>query len=136
EPGYEDEFISVVDLNREVLGKHPWNLQGGAAPEVAALIEDSHVELLRTVLADDIGPASFPGLDEAFFAPKHALLKEIGDPSLVKKVLTGDIIRDWGQNEGTWAFSPYDINYELLELDPTTRWYRWLWPMRTSLSAL
>src|SRR5690606_21747643 len=32
--GFENEFVSVTDLPRDTLGKHPWSLGGGGAAEL------------------------------------------------------------------------------------------------------
>lgn len=40
EPGYEGEFVSVVEMERDRLAKHPWSLGGGGAAELKSKLEE------------------------------------------------------------------------------------------------
>ena len=52
EPGFDSEWISVVDLARERLAAHPWSLAGGGALGVKAAIEDGGARSIESLIAD------------------------------------------------------------------------------------
>ena len=41
EPGWNDDWITITDLDRKLLATHPWSLSGGGAVELAEAIERS-----------------------------------------------------------------------------------------------
>jgi hypothetical protein len=49
EPGFENEWITVTDLERAFLAQHPWSLSGGGAVELSELINSSRVRMLDSV---------------------------------------------------------------------------------------
>lgn len=65
---FENDFISVVDVDRSVFNVHPWSLQGGAAPHVVRRIAEARSATLDARIRGKIGFASFPGSDDAFFS--------------------------------------------------------------------
>jgi hypothetical protein len=131
EPGFDSEWLSVVELDRRRLASHPWSLTGGGAPELMAMIDAGARNTLGTVIAGNIGFASFPGAEDAFFAPPH-VLKAAGVPDeLIRFVVSGKAVRDWQFRRGETALVPF-AGPDLVELEPEG-WGRYLWPVRTSL---
>jgi hypothetical protein len=133
--GWDDEWITVTDLDRRLLAKHPWSLTGGGAVELMAALRSVKSRNLGDVIAGRIGFASFPGADDVFFAPRDAL-RRTGVPAvMMRQVITGDVVRDWNVSEGDWALVPYDRHAELIPLD-ADGWGRRQWPYRTVQGAV
>src|SRR5207253_1793236 len=47
EVGFENDFVSVANVARTTLEKHPWSLGGGGAAELKELLEDRAPRRLR-----------------------------------------------------------------------------------------
>ncbi|MGC5626970.1 BREX-2 system adenine-specific DNA-methyltransferase PglX [Georgenia sp. Z1344] len=135
DPGYEDDWITVTDLDREVLVIHPWSLTGGGAATTSSTISEKSNRTLDELLDGKIGFASFPGADDAFFSSMRELTRTGIDQVFRRAVVTGDVVRNWAIADGSSAFVPYDNNLQLIELDTTSTWYRRQWPLRTTLGS-
>ncbi|HST50352.1 BREX-2 system adenine-specific DNA-methyltransferase PglX [Jatrophihabitans sp.] len=135
DPSYTDDWVSVTDLDRAVLARHPWSLSGGGAVELKAAIEASAARRLSAAIEGQVGFASFPGADDAFFAPEHALLRDDVPASLIRAVLAGDVVRDWEVRLDEFALVPYDTHADLVQLDMDS-WGRRQWPQRTVLGGV
>lgn len=64
--GFENEHLSVTELNREFISTFPWNLKGGSAPAISKLLD------LSTKLessSESIGFMVVTGIDDAFTFP-------------------------------------------------------------------
>jgi hypothetical protein len=103
----QNEFVSITNLPRETLAKHPWSIGGGGAAELKTLLEDraaTHLEDFVTAM----GRVTHTGSDEAYFAPHGAWLR-VGIPqSNIVTLVEGDTIRDWSIVTETDAIFPYD----------------------------
>lgn len=91
ETEYENSYISVAELDREFITKHPWSLQGGAAQQVISSIT---TERILSEQIESTGIFSYSGEDEAFFRPaqnQHFALKNIENRAMVE----GTSIRDF-----------------------------------------
>ena len=135
DPGWDDNWITVTDLDRALLATHPWRLNGGGAVALAEAITSAGHRTLADVIAGKIGFASFPGADEAFFAPRRSLIREGVPEHLIRPVITGDVVRDWRIIDGNWAVVPYDTRAALIPLDSET-WGRRQWPFRSVLAGI
>jgi len=135
-PGWDDDdWITVTDLDRALLATHPWSLTGGGAAALMESITSSGRQTLADMIAGKIGFASFPGAEDAFFAPRRSLLRRGVPDYLVRAVITGDVVRDWRVSYGDWALTPYDAQATLVPLDNET-WGRRQWPFRTVLAGI
>jgi hypothetical protein len=135
-PGWDDKWISVMDLDRGVFSTHPWSLAGGGAGEVQKRIESASSSRVGQRILGKIGPASFPGADDCFFAPKSALARKDLSNDFIREVITGDVLRDWSVLPNESALVPYRNMTELLELDKSASWYKWLWPNKVVLESI
>ncbi|GAA4479473.1 BREX-2 system adenine-specific DNA-methyltransferase PglX [Rhodococcus olei] len=135
-PGYEDQWISVVELPRDNLRKHPWSLSGGGAVELQSAIEANSTTTLEIPIAGKIGFASFPGADDAFFGPAHSLRRSGIPDKLVKTVVLGEAVRDWDVQQVESSFAPYTSDFEEIELDTDAQWYVRQWPLRRFLGGV
>src|SRR5690606_17686422 len=64
-PGTENDYISVADLHRERLARHPWSLQGGGAVELKQRIDTSTARLVSSIEA--VGRTTHTAEDDAYF---------------------------------------------------------------------
>ncbi len=105
ESGYSDKWLSVTDLSRQMLNRHPWSLSGGAAPKVLEQLELQKRRLKKHV--SEIGRTTHTGNDEAFFVPMgsvrtHGLLDD------VVPVVLGEDIRDYQLSPTNETIFPYN----------------------------
>ncbi|MEU8085739.1 BREX-2 system adenine-specific DNA-methyltransferase PglX [Micromonospora sp. NPDC049101] len=135
EGGFENEWVSIADLDRKLLASHPWSLSGGGAIELQSAIEGACSLRLADVIAGQVGFASFPGADDAFLAPRHSLRRDQVPDELARQAITGDVVRDWSVTEGDWALAPYDEKAELVPIAGQP-WLRRQWPYRTTLGSV
>jgi hypothetical protein len=104
--GFENEYVSVSDLPRETLSKHPWSLGGGGAAELKErLVRSASTQLGQ--LAAEIGRTTHTGLDDVFLVPVNFARRVCGAVHWVPLV-TGDVIRDWNINDCEACLLPYD----------------------------
>lgn len=136
QPGYEDDFVSVVDLDRGHLARHPWSLTGGAAPKVLAVIAGGRSTTLASRLDGPIGFASFPGADEVFISRPGELDRSVGQSTLTRPIVLGEGVRDFATMSPASAFVPYDERHDLIALDDNARWFQRVWRMRTNLQTI
>lgn len=136
EAGFDNEFISVAVTSRDSLAKHPWSLGGGGATELKELLEE-RAEKRLTDVVEDIGFASFTGLDDAFIIPSSTA-KTIGiEADVLRPMVTGEDVRDWAATPGFVAITPYTLNdHEPRALDAGARWARFLWRYRTNAKGV
>ena len=109
ETGYDGSFVTVTDLDRTVLNKHPWSLTGGGASELFAVIETSGEGRLRRRLSMDIGFASFPGNDEPFFLGRAWFARHTDSTALGRDLVVGEVVRDWEIRRDEVALTPYGL---------------------------
>jgi hypothetical protein len=133
--GWEDNWITVTDLDRNLLATHPWNLKGGGTVALMNAIGQSKHATLSQHIVGKIGPASFPGVDDVFFAPQAILLRDGVPDELIRAVIVGEEVRDWHIDESEWALTPYDERASLVPLD-FDGWGRRQWPVRIIQASL
>lgn len=129
--GSENEFVSVVDKDREMYAKHPWSLSGGGADEVNEFLEkNSGASLGQKVSA--VGFVCMTRADDIYFSPKSSLLRAgIPDDRIVTNV-EGDKVRDWEVKGANSTLFPYDSELNV-EKDLNGPVVKFLWPYRTDL---
>lgn len=104
--GFENEYVSVADVPRETLAKHPWSLGGGGASDLRSALERSASVRLRDV-AEAIGlSTNLKQADVYEFYP--TALKSEQDIPLVDMV-TGERVRDFGVGGSHRILFPYDV---------------------------
>jgi hypothetical protein len=133
EPGWEDSWVTIVDLGRGMLQAHPWSLSGGGAAQLLGRVDGAASRTVGDVIRGKIGFASFPGADDCFFAPRQALVRDGVPEALQRAVILGETVRDWDITPDEWALVPYDSDAELVPLPPHVAWARRQWRMRTVL---
>lgn len=110
-PGSASEFISVAEVPRETLAKHPWSLGGGGAAELKELIETRATYTLGNQV-DCIGFGCIISEEEAFFlqGPKYRQVSS----GLMRRLVEGDAVRDWCLGSTSEIFFPYNSAIELI----------------------
>ena len=126
--GFENDYLSVAEITRETLSKHPWSLGGGGAAELKELLEARCAKRLGD-LVTSIGFMAIAGEDEVFVAPigTHA---RWGLPS--RDFGIGESIRDWACTPTEEALFPYNEHWEATAGKPIARR---LWPFRSLLQG-
>jgi hypothetical protein len=147
--GSEDQFVSVIDMPRATLARHPWSISGGGAADLKELLEETAsetfgdaVDLYRytttigsrlvTREVRELGVFGMTNADEAMLSPRSALVRRGVEPDYVKPLIVGDAVRDWTVEAGDFALFPYQGD-ELVALQVMPRLATWLWPARTVL---
>ncbi|MEV6557972.1 BREX-2 system adenine-specific DNA-methyltransferase PglX [Nocardia sp. NPDC051756] len=134
EPGSESEWIGAVDLNRDALKTHPWSLSGGGASELLAVLDQAK-QRLCTRIQGAIGFASFPGQDEAFLAPEQWFLRHGLSDTVHRRLIAGELVRDWDVLRGDHAIVPYGEDLKPLPFEIDAPWARHLWTVRASIGS-
>ncbi|MFD3721541.1 BREX-2 system adenine-specific DNA-methyltransferase PglX [Streptomyces sp. NPDC058674] len=131
-PGSESEWVSVEDIERAKYAEHPWSLSGGGA---GALFEQ--VELMGQSRLNErafrIGVFGIPGADDAMIAPRAIFERAGMSDGSVRRIVVGDEVRDWNEEEGLWALFPYSPQHERMLEAHLENALAWLWPSRTEL---
>ena len=129
-PGWDDDWVTIADLDRTLLATHPWSLSGGGAVGLLNIIEVAS----RTKLSErdvTIGRTTHTGSDECFYRPRHTF----ATLSLLTEaipVVLGEGVRDYLIDSPTWTFFPYD--QQGTKRLPTDAFFRNIWPMRTVMA--
>lgn len=131
EPGWDDSWVTVTDLDRALLERHPWSLTGGGAVMLLASIEAGDRRSLAGVVAE-IGRTTHTGNDEAFFlpiasTPTYSLAED------VVPVVLGEEVRDFRLALTTGTIFPYGPSGAPRGLSEPAR--RYLWRTRRSLET-
>lgn len=132
-PDEENEYVSVEDAPRTRFSKHPWSLQGGAAPKVQEAIEETTDALLGNY-ATSVGFLAITGEDDLFTEwQRGALTRRLKIPTThVVDFVTGDLVRDWVVSSTPEALYPYD---QRLGFDLPTSAGQLCWPFRRLLET-
>jgi hypothetical protein len=143
------EFISTEDTSRSALAHHPWNMGGGGAGAVQEQIEEAASSRLEDKVAiraytvwigsravrretRELGVFGMTNADEVMFAD-HAAFARVGcEPSAIKPLIVGDVVRDWRITAADSVIFPYTAE-QLVSLSNLPRLERWLWPARTTM---
>lgn len=134
--GFENEYISAEEVERSVFDKHPWTLEGGGASSLKDYIEQKAPTTLGT-LAEDIGFASFTGLDDVFLLPTDTGVRNHVEPTTIRPMVIGESIRDWGISTSDESLCPFDVNtQEPIEISKHPGLHKFLWPYRASLESV
>jgi hypothetical protein len=131
QPGFSGKHITVTDLTRTALSKHPWSLSGGGASSVKEAVDRAAARTLDQLSAS-LGITSFTLEDDVFVRDERAL-RTLGITDSRPMVL-GDQLRDWRYDGSDRALFPYDSDLKPIDVAPDSVLFRAFWPYRTNLS--
>jgi hypothetical protein len=130
-PGSENEYVSVSDLARDRLAKHPWSIQGGGADGLKMQIETCGIHVLGAEM-EAVGRTTHTAEDDAYFMPPWSPTTRI-IPEAILPLVTGDVIRDFLLDPRTVTIFPYDrVTGDPVE--PSEQLKRYFWSLRRTLT--
>jgi len=134
-PGWDDGWVTVTDLERNLLANHPWSLTGGGAVTLHAAVS----RYSRRTLGDRVKRIGFfadSHADEAFFLPPQFVDRLAVSQAHSASAVRGDGVRDWQVGAQEDVLFPYDSRHDLIDLaDLGQGAGRYLWRLRTLLGA-
>lgn len=123
----ESDWVSVVDLPRSQLAKHPWSMAGGGASDLTTLLND-HGAVALAKRVRSIGRVTHTGSDESYFF-QLGLSRRLGLQSTDRVPLVyGEAVRDFLITCDVEAVFPYDRS--TLQATLSNNVLRLLWPHR------
>ncbi|MGA2528897.1 MAG: BREX-2 system adenine-specific DNA-methyltransferase PglX [Acidimicrobiales bacterium] len=132
QPGTQSEYVSVTDLERQRLCSHPWSIGGGGAAELKDRLDAGAVSVLQSAI-DHIGYTGQTNADEAMTFSDERVPGRFGlEEDLIRPLVVGEAVRDWGLTSLEAAFVPYR-HEALVDLETYPRWLKYLWPLREVL---
>jgi len=130
--GSESEWITVADVERSILSKHPWSMAGGGAAELKETIEEQAICPLND-RTKSIGITSFTLEDNAYIQERGFWERAGISPSHIRGMSVGDEVRDWVDQSRAAALFPYNADFTPIDIDACQPEFRFLWPFRTCL---
>ena len=130
-PGSQDEFVSVTDVPRERLQKHPWTISGGGVVELKETLEQARSAPLLNHI-ESIGFGAILGEDDAFAHMRGSPWLRGVAARRIRPLIEGELVRDWALSWQTEVLFPYSSDIVLCEEQEVERL---LWPVRTTLAA-
>jgi hypothetical protein len=107
DPGWDDDWITITDLDRRLFATHPWSLSGGGAVQLIEKIESSSPNRLSSKIAPPIGRSVRTGADEAFTRPLGWRPRTAKLCSRLRPLLNGENVRDWLAQPDVNILYPY-----------------------------
>lgn len=129
EPGYGDNYVTISDLPRTLLQRHPWSLSGGGAVELSRQIESRSTSPLRSAI-QSIGFMAITREDDAYLIGEASLRRFGVDGRFHRELIVGNNVRDWSFRPGTIAICTYDDAGQARADLPSLRV---LWPLKQLL---
>lgn len=129
EPGWDDEWITVANLDRALLTTHPWALRGGASIAVLGRLEEAGSRFLGSI--SELGLALITGEESAYFAGNSRAITDRIE--VIKPTADGTNISDWRLEQKTPLVSPYSEDWKLFSETSIPVTIRHLWPLKTTL---
>ena len=132
-PGDENDYVSASDIERSLLARHPWSLQGGAAADVLRQMESTCKTRLADRLTEPIGYVGQTNADEIFIHDDSSTLeRQRIEPEVFRELIVGGATRDWRFVSLRCVLFPYDSK-SLLPLESVPTLQSYLWPFRMIL---
>ncbi|MFE0184650.1 BREX-2 system adenine-specific DNA-methyltransferase PglX [Streptomyces olivaceus] len=129
-PGTDSDWVSVEDAARDRFASFPWSLSGGGAGSVMNSLESRGACQLKTVI-ESTGFHDILGEDDVFGAERLPTLWKRHRVK-IKKLITGDVLRDWGAATEAVVLWPYG---EEEAADASLQNTDIFWPYRSNLRA-
>jgi Domain of unknown function (DUF7008)/Eco57I restriction-modification methylase len=132
-PGWEDDWVTIADLSRDLLDTHPWSLSGGGAVQLLETVELAvRARLGRRTCR--VGVFGIMGADDAMIIDGSLIPRKYLEQTEISSLVIGEQLRDFScLSDRKFAWFPYDKNHRLRPLQSAPAWSRYLWPARTEL---
>ena len=131
-PGFDGTYVTITDLDREVLSSHPWSLTGGGASDLLEQLNGRR----KSSLADstrEIGFGAVTREDSAFMIGSGPIRRYRIDRRFDRPLVEGEFVRDYSISpEVLGSIWPYDLN--TLDSVNDEMVNRALWPLKRILS--
>ena len=134
QPGWNDAWITITDLETRLLATHPWSLSGGGAIDLLASVEASSTMHL-SARAESVGITSFTLEDDVYVAEASVFVTRGVARSNLREMVLGDGVRDFVSQGQPLAIFPYDSDFQPIAVEFEPSLHRWMWPYRSNLSA-
>ncbi len=132
DPGWDDGWVTVADLDRTILAAHPWNLSGGGAVQLVEALQSASEARLFSKIVPPIGRSVRAGADEAFVRPLSWRPEYPDLQSHLRALVTGEDVRDWISRPQFNILYPYIYGTGERADGPLSNE---LWPLRSTLAA-
>ncbi len=132
QPGTASAWVTVTDVARTSLARHPWSLAGGGAGELREKLDAGGRTKLGQ-LTTAIGYAAVTGEDDAYVldpAAARRLALELHRP-----IVFGDAVRDYQVRPGLEAVFPYTDTLQVAAGGSFRNGIKFLWPTRRYLQT-
>ena len=131
-PEAENDFLTVMNLDRKRLYSHPWSLAGGGAIELLDHLASIGTTRLNERTAS-IGFHCITKADEIFELDKRQLRVIDLDPEYSRDFGSGADVREWTILDAKMVIFPYDRSLDLVDIRSLPSLDRYLWPYRQAL---
>jgi hypothetical protein len=128
-PGWNDHWVTITDLDRAFLAAHPWSLSGGGAIQLQNRININSSRLVDEVKV--IGRTCHTGADEAYFGKPGTWARFGVNRRCIVPIVSGDVVRDWNLAPEIESLFPYDQSLKASLSDDAVG--RILWTTRSIL---
>ena len=129
--GFDGRHVSVEEIPRKEMAKHPWVLAGGGARTVKAVLEDRSLGSLSSK-AELIGFGAVTREDQVFVLPENGSFRWGMADSVCEPYVGGKLLRDWILKRSVSIVFPYDENGAVSPAKLGHYW-RVLWLFRAQL---
>lgn len=130
--GFENEFVSVAEIQRSRLAKHPWTLGGGGRSELKAILESRATTSLSEHI-EAIGRTTVLGEDDIYIMTQ-AQATRLGLEGMAIPFVIGEVVRDWSIQPPPIALYPYSGIGGAPLPEGSHVVQRHFWPYRTLLN--
>jgi hypothetical protein len=125
---WDDDWLTVTDVDRTMLATHPWSLAGGGASDVRVHLESMPRRLVD--LSADIGMTVLTLEDDIFQISRDSAIR-FGIMEYCVPLANGDDVRNYSISTDTVVLMPNNWDGSRRMLSLSCR--RYLWPWRTNL---
>lgn len=129
EASFDNEWLTVTDLDRSVLAEHPWSLSGGGALELRQALE-ARPNVRLSAFAASVGFLAITREDDAYLLGEGTLRRRGVRDELIRTLVEGTGVRDWDFDDSLQVLCTYDEAGKAV-IDQAAE--RLLWPLKQLL---
>lgn len=132
QPGFEGRWVSIANVEREKLRKHPWPIGGGGAAELKERLDEA-AEISIADITAAVGITAVSGDDDLYISPSAITARRLRVEN-TRPFLTGDDLRDWTTAPAAIAIWPHNDDFDVLPLTLIPHMGRLFWMCKSSIS--